>query len=275
MKLALVSTLVLATTAALVAGQYPTGTGAGGAGAGNGTAGGFGDVSPQCASAYQNLLSNKDVLACYDFSTLYSDTAAAITDPEKYETQFLDQFCTNPSCSADVFTNAFTPIVSACGADTYAGALADIIVRFYGPLKDAACLKNSTGGYCLIESTEKLTPYENVSSVNDIPTDVLCTTCNKAFVGISQAIVQNNAAYLTAFGFDKASYDAQIALISSKCGADFTTPSSLTTNTSGGGGSGSGGSGGGGGGSTGTTLSAIRDNTFLVPITLLLGAILV
>ncbi|CAG8471302.1 1307_t:CDS:2 [Paraglomus occultum] len=203
MKLALVSTLVLATSAAL------------------------------CASAYQTLLSNKDLLACYDFTSLYSDPTSAVTDPEKYESQFLDQFCTNPSCSADVFNKAFTPVVSACGADTYGGAIADIIVRFYGPIKGASCLKNSTGGYCIIESTEKLTPYENANSVNDIPASVLCTTCNKAFVGISQAIVQQNAAYLTALGFDKSAYDAQIALISSKCGADFTTPTSLSNdNTS-------------------------------------------
>ncbi|CAG8661516.1 9733_t:CDS:1, partial [Paraglomus brasilianum] len=76
-------------------------------------------VSQQCEASLQGVLTDKNVIACYDISTLLSGAPPVTTaDVEKLETQFLDQFCTNPACSEDVFKTAFSPVVTACGTNS-------------------------------------------------------------------------------------------------------------------------------------------------------------
>ncbi|CAG8529164.1 2181_t:CDS:2 [Cetraspora pellucida] len=149
----------------------------------------FSSLSPDCSTAVQNFLNSSDFNSCFPYNQLSNqiDYFANIQDLSGIESKIIgveDSICKLPKCSDSVISNFNSTFHSKCSTDIAAkrtDALSiSALIYEYSPLRDSLCFKNSTGGYCLIETFENFLKdggnYANLSS------QVLCTTCNKAII---------------------------------------------------------------------------------------------
>ncbi|CAG8728765.1 27498_t:CDS:2, partial [Racocetra persica] len=147
----------------------------------------FSSLSPDCATAVQNFLSSSEFNACFPYNQLESqiNSFMNVQDLSGIESKIIsveDSICKLPKCSDSLISNFNSTFYSKCSTDIAAQRDDAIgisaLIYDYSPLRDTLCFKNSTGGYCLVETFENFVKeganYQNISSQS------VCTTCNKA-----------------------------------------------------------------------------------------------
>ncbi|CAG8503779.1 4718_t:CDS:1 [Ambispora leptoticha] len=215
------------------------------------------DVSQSCLSTIQSLLGDQQLTACFPFLSfaqyLYPSAGAGSNSTDDIYTSQVNSLCAMPKCSAQVVNNTLTKVINGCASDlanqnTIANSMKGFI-SIYSPYRDALCLKNSTtGNYCVIETknaimnyTATANPvmnyknYQNASDViNNIPSEMLCTNCNKGFMTIFLNFEKNNTdlfnnQYLAPLTREEPAIKDALA---NKCGESFLEGSMSMLNTS-------------------------------------------
>ncbi|CAG8786365.1 26017_t:CDS:2, partial [Dentiscutata erythropus] len=146
-------------------------------------------LSSQCSSAVQTFLNSSEFNACFPYNKLTSQINSAtsfqsIATSEKQLISVEDSVCSLPKCSDSLISNFNSTFQSKCSDDiaknnTETMGIYDFIY-VYSPFRDSFCLKNSTGGYCVIETLENIENAQIQGSYTNLSSKVLCTTCNKA-----------------------------------------------------------------------------------------------
>jgi hypothetical protein len=148
-------------------------------------------VSSQCQAAFDDI-KNSPLEGCRVkiSQPLGPNSSAILLD----ETD-LNHFCTSSDCEASHFSSALSTLKSECADDLDGDNIATFTVHHFSEIPlliNLGCLKNSTGGYCAIESQNDVRKYYmdnnlrpsggpgNFSAmINELPADIICTTCTK------------------------------------------------------------------------------------------------
>jgi hypothetical protein len=199
----------------------------------------FSKLSDACTQVLTPLISNQELNACIPLASL-----APSGKNDTYDTLIkgADKLCAANKCSDSLITNIQNNIEKGCATELTNQVLevlaVDFIFTYYSPIRDSACLKNSTNGYCFIETAEKLKEYtKNIDvksynstsdTFNQLPKDVVCTTCNKAiantFFNYQDANVDRTKRFATPMASVKTTLEG-------KCGTDFTNGKVPNTKT--------------------------------------------
>nr|CAG8472622.1 14228_t:CDS:1 [Entrophospora candida]CAG8545142.1 12907_t:CDS:1 [Entrophospora candida] len=192
----------------------------------------FSKISDACTQVLTPLISDKELNACIPLASL-----APSGKNDTYDTlvKGADKLCAVDKCSDNLITTIQNNIEKGCTTDLtnqVPEVLAiDFLFTYYSPIRDSACLKNSTNGYCFIETIDKLKNYEKnitdvnsfdsaLDSFNQLPTDVVCTTCNKAIANTFFNYQDANPDRTKRFATSVSSVKSTLG---NKCGADFTS----------------------------------------------------
>ncbi|CAG8726725.1 17071_t:CDS:2, partial [Racocetra fulgida] len=130
---------------------------------------------------------SSELNSCFPYNELSSqiDSFMNVQDLSGIENKIIsveDSICKLPKCSDSLISNFNSTFHSKCSTDIAAQSndalTISALIYEYSPLRDTLCFKNSTGGYCVIETLENVLKeggnYQNISS------QTICTTCNKA-----------------------------------------------------------------------------------------------
>lgn len=142
------------------------------------------------------LVSNQELNACIPLASLAPVASGGGFPTDAVLTQAADKLCAANKCSDTLITTVRNNFEQACATDLdnqVTAALAiDFIFSYYPPIRDSLCLKNSTNGYCFIETADNINEYMKnnpgvgksldsaLDIINQAPTNIVCTTCNKA-----------------------------------------------------------------------------------------------
>ncbi|KAG0249554.1 hypothetical protein BG011_009134 [Mortierella polycephala] len=163
-----------------------------------------------------------------------------------------EAMCSLPACSQQTVTLVENTIDQNCvpGADPNKTMIVNNVLSLYTPAREGLCQKAANGTYCTTLLAQNLTNYvdanpppsmgSNMTTVNqtewanyfsNIPTDILCTDCNKAMLApLDNFIAANQTSFSPTFlgWVDKARTE-----VKNKCGQDFlgngTAPNNGTT----------------------------------------------
>ncbi|KAG0244681.1 hypothetical protein BGX31_008688 [Mortierella sp. GBA43] len=177
------------------------------------------------------------------FSTLLSSTLTP-----KLVDDTAAQFCSYPTCPAASITLVQNTVKQNCvnASDPSTAALISGAASLYDPAKEGLCQKVSptNGTYCVTVLAESMIAYLNKNPtplgikifsnttalqqyVNQMPTNLLCTSCNKAIINPLNNYVAKNRNTLNSEVLKWA--DVLKTGVSSKCGADFVNGAAPTT----------------------------------------------
>lgn len=192
------------------------------------------NLSDGCTSALTKIFGDKDVNACFPFSAVIplATSKNSIPDSNTLKTA-ADSICAAPKCSDSLISKTQADFKAACQQDLNnknpTATLIGSLIPLYSPTRDSVCFKNSTGGYCFIES---LTTAEKIYQSNPnqdpvltfagAPKEVVCTPCNKAIVNTYFNFQKTNPDAFT--GIPNASnknIDTAKNALEGKCGANF------------------------------------------------------
>ncbi|CAJ0865410.1 9734_t:CDS:1, partial [Entrophospora sp. SA101] len=147
------------------------------------------------------LISNQELNTCIPLASLAPVASAGGIPTDTVLIQAADKLCAAVKCSDNLITTVRNNFEQACATDLdnqVPAALAiDFIFSYYPPIRGSLCLKNSTNGYCFVETFDNVNEYmKNNPSVakslsfdsaldilSQAPTNIVCTTCNKAIAG--------------------------------------------------------------------------------------------
>jgi len=153
-----------------------------------------GNLSPGCESALTKLLGDKDINACFPFGAVTSLATSGQVPDQTTLKNAADAICADPKCSDALISQTQSTVKAACQADITANVtiaqLVDVAVTLYSPTRDSICFKNSTGGYCFIESYATTEQILQSAPANQnpaltfagAPKEAICTPCNKAIL---------------------------------------------------------------------------------------------
>ncbi|CAG8637642.1 2128_t:CDS:1 [Ambispora gerdemannii] len=201
------------------------------------------NISQNCQKTVESFIGDKELSACFPFLTFASSyifPGGKNSTEDPYVSQ-VNSLCSLPKCNAKIINDTLTKFNTGCAGDlasknTIASAVQGFI-SVYSPYRDALCLKNSTGdGFCVIETKNAIlnytktanstnsTNYRNVSDVlNNIPSETLCTNCNKGLLTILLGFEKNytdllkNPLFSSFSNQEPAVKDA----LANKCGESF------------------------------------------------------
>src|SRR6266511_1902239 len=147
-------------------------------------------ASKACSDQITGLIGNKDLNDCLPLATFIPLASGNVTETQL--TQIGDKICGINKCSDSVITTTRNNVEQACSSDLSTAnpspfvLLADFLLTYYSPLRDSACIKNSTNGYCFVESfhniqSNNLNPLspDFITTYLQEPTTIVCTDCNK------------------------------------------------------------------------------------------------
>jgi hypothetical protein len=190
-------------------------------------------LSDSCQSTLTKLLGDKDINACFPFTSVAPLATTNKPNPDALKTA-ADKICGLPKCSDDLVTKTQNDIKAGCqqdlDKDNDIAKLIYYTVILYSPTRDSICFKNSTGGYCFIESLEALQQvYESAPKGQDpamtfagAPKEVVCTPCNKQIVNTYLNFQKSNPqAFAEIKEIKEKDLDTAKNALSGKCGADF------------------------------------------------------
>lgn len=196
-------------------------------------------VLDQCTLSLATLVSDAGLNACLPMAQFTSLTTQTITPKLVDETAA--KFCSLPTCSAASLTLVQNTVKQNCvnnATDPSTAALISGVANLYDPAKEGLCQKVSStnGTYCVTVLSENAIAYlaKNPSPLGlgilsdavaleaylrQVPTDLLCTSCNKAIINplinyVAKTQSTQNAEILKWTNVIKTQ-------VSSKCGADF------------------------------------------------------
>lgn len=141
------------------------------------------------------LISNQELNTCIPLASLAPVAGAGGIPSDTVLAQAADKLCAANKCSDNLITTVRNNFEQACATDLdnqVPAALAiDFIFSYYPPIRDSLCLKNSTNGYCFIETANNVNEYMKnnpgiaksfdsaLNIISQAPTNIVCTTCNK------------------------------------------------------------------------------------------------
>ncbi|CAG8578333.1 3235_t:CDS:1, partial [Scutellospora calospora] len=150
------------------------------------------DISPQCSSAVQTFLNSSEFNGCFPYNKLSNQMKpyTNFTDFKSDEREIIniaDSICSLPKCSDSLISSFNSTFQSKCSDEIAkkkpdTNSIADFIWE-YSPLRDSFCFKNSTGGYCLVETIDNIEGINNLEQTySNLTEQILCTKCNKAIL---------------------------------------------------------------------------------------------
>jgi len=188
------------------------------------------NLSGSCKAKVEQLIADKDINACFPFLSVAPVVLNNQTDPASL-TKLADSICGLPKCSDNLVSKTRADIKAACQSDLSSNNMSAEFVYYililYSPARDSVCFKNSTGGYCFIESMESAgTIYkpgqDPTSAFVNAPNNVICTPCNKAIANTFFNFQQSNPDLIAEIKELSASdIDSIKRGLSGKCGKTF------------------------------------------------------
>jgi hypothetical protein len=183
--------------------------------------------SKPCQDSIAALLSDKELNACLPLLALAPLASGNITLTQL--STAADTICPLKKCPDGTITKNRNSVEQACSSDlTNQNVLAvDFFLTYYSPIRDSACLKNSTNGYCFIETLSNaqlnnISPFspDFFTTYLQAPSAIVCTDCNKNIASYFFTFQNTNPNINKQFT-DKAA-TIKTAL-DNKCGSDFTS----------------------------------------------------
>uniref|UniRef100_A0A1D1XCL0 Elongation factor 4 n=1 Tax=Anthurium amnicola TaxID=1678845 RepID=A0A1D1XCL0_9ARAE len=194
----------------------------------------FGSLTDNCKNQLTQMLGNKDLNACFPFgtaATLFTSKGIPSDDALK---STADAICGAPKCSDSLVSKTMDNITSACQSDLNdpksIASVVYIAVDLYSPTRDSVCFKNSTGGYCFIESQaaaqqilQSAPKGQNVAlTFGGAPKNQVCTPCNKAIFNTYFNYQKSNPdAFTKIRNVTTQNIDDARDALSGKCGQNF------------------------------------------------------
>lgn len=194
----------------------------------------IGKLSDGCKNQLTQMLSDKDINDCLPITSITSIFASGKSPDPNTLKNAADSICGEKKCSDDLVAKTKNNIKGACQQEisnnnTLVQAAVGI-VSLYSPIRDSVCYKNSTDGYCFIESSiaaqqilQSAPPNQDPTlSFAGAPKEEVCTPCNKAILNTFFNYQKSNP---DAFSEIKQVNDQDINTaknaLTGKCGANF------------------------------------------------------
>ncbi|KAF0504109.1 hypothetical protein F8M41_019620 [Gigaspora margarita] len=193
------------------------------------------NLSSTCLTEIAKLLGNSEFKNCASFIKLIP-----LQTSKNDRKQILDSYCSAPKCNDNITSAAATDVKSQCATDLAAKDYVSFALKgsmvFNPVMKDALCLKNSSGGYCELDpKSEGILGYIgglNVTPPTDTDFDIICNDCNKAIINSFVNYFKAHPETTAELSADPTPFENWFT---TKCGASFldgTIPTSSTsTNT--------------------------------------------
>ncbi|RIA91274.1 hypothetical protein C1645_875601 [Glomus cerebriforme] len=195
----------------------------------------FDNISDGCKNKLTALLGDQNINACFPFTAitpLVSNTGSMPSQDALKKAA--DAICGLPKCSDSLVSQTQTDVKSACQADITAknpiATLVDVVLTLYSPTRDSICFKNSTGGYCFIESQAATQQVLQSAPKGQDPTltfagapkEAVCTPCNKAIVNTYLNFQKTNPnAFSDIKEITPQDIDNAKSALTGKCGPNF------------------------------------------------------
>jgi len=151
-----------------------------------------GNLSAGCKDKLTQLLGDKDINKCFPFGSIAPLAASNSIPDQNTSKAAADAICSAPKCSDDLVSKTLNDVKTSCQQDisnkNSLALLVDVALSFYSPTRDSLCYKNSTDGYCFIESQAAVQQIlqsapkgqDPAITLAGAPKEEVCTPCNKA-----------------------------------------------------------------------------------------------
>jgi len=152
----------------------------------------FDGLSDGCKNKMTQLLGDKDINNCFPF-TAVAPLASSTSIPDQTTLKnAADAICGAPKCSDDLVSKTLNDVKTSCQEDINKKntlvSLVNTALSLYSPTRDSICFKNSTDGYCFIESQAAAQQVlqsapkgqDPAITLGGAPKETICTPCNKA-----------------------------------------------------------------------------------------------
>ncbi|CAB4397092.1 unnamed protein product [Rhizophagus irregularis] len=151
-----------------------------------------GNLSDGCKNEMTKLLGDKDINKCFPFASVAPLASSTSIPDQNTLKSAADAICGAPKCSDDLVAKTLNEVKTACQQDISnknpLALLVNAALSLYSPTRDSICYKNSTDGYCFIESQAAAQQILQSAPKGQDPAitlagaskDVVCTPCNKA-----------------------------------------------------------------------------------------------
>ncbi|GBC04153.1 hypothetical protein RclHR1_05540006 [Rhizophagus clarus] len=149
-------------------------------------------LSSTCQNTLTQFLGDKNINNCFPFSAITPlATTTTIPDQNTLKTA-ADAICAKPKCSDNLVSTTLNQFKTSCQTDISnnqtLAQLVNVALSLYSPMRDSICYKNSTGGYCFIESEAAAEQILQSAPKGQNPAftfagaqkNQVCTPCNKA-----------------------------------------------------------------------------------------------
>ncbi|CAG8683806.1 14649_t:CDS:2 [Funneliformis caledonium] len=192
-------------------------------------------LSQSCMDEAQKLIGSQEINACIPISSLASlFTGSQKGDKETVMKTVADSICSLPKCSDSLIASTQKDFRAACQQDLKANndavTLIDVAISLYSPSRDSMCFKNSTDGYCLIESYSAAKQiFENapkdqspILTFVGAPKEQVCTPCNKAIANtFNNYQKQHPEAFTDIKDYNDKDVENAKSALTGKCGESF------------------------------------------------------
>lgn len=189
-------------------------------------------LSDNCKNALESLIGNKDVNACFPFLSVAPVILSNNTSPDPATlSKVADSICGLPKCSDSLVTTTTASVKTGCQSDLASNNTSAEFVYYvlllYSPTRDSICFKNSTGGYCFIESLQNINQVyqpgqDPISAFTNAPPTTVCTPCNKAISNTYLNYQQSNPGnFADIKEISSNDIDTFKRALSGKCGQNF------------------------------------------------------
>ncbi|CAI2177705.1 18965_t:CDS:2 [Funneliformis geosporum] len=193
------------------------------------------DLSQSCMDEAQKLIGSEEINACVPISSFASLISNSKSENEEAAMKTMaDSICGLPKCSDSLVASTQKDFRAACQQDLKAkNDLAnsiDAAIALYSPLRDSICFKNSTDGYCFIESYTSLKQINDKAPKNQSPVltfagasnEQVCTPCNKAITNTFNNYQKVHPEAFTAIqGYSDKDVETAKNALTGKCGESF------------------------------------------------------
>ncbi|KAF9910426.1 hypothetical protein BX616_010874, partial [Lobosporangium transversale] len=202
-------------------------------------------VIDQCKLSLATLLSDPGLNSCLPLQELSQLVTEPVITPALVNST-ATTFCSYPVCPAASLTLVQNTVTQNCvnASDPTTADLVYSVASLYPPAKEGVCQRVSpqNGTFCATVLTETLTTYlkKNPSPkgftdpavlkqyVDSMPSEILCTPCNKAMINPLVNYVAQNKNTLKPAALTWANVIQ--TEVQRKCGADFTNGAAPTPN---------------------------------------------
>lgn len=193
------------------------------------------NLSKSCMDEAETLIGSSDINACIPISSFASlFTGSQKGDNEAVMKTVADSLCSLPKCSDSLIASTQKDFRAACQQDLKANndfiTSIDAVITLYSPTRDSMCFKNSTDGYCFIESYSAAKQIIGNAPKNQspiltfvgAPKEQVCTPCNKAIANtFNNYQKQHPEAFTNIKDYNDKDVENAKSALTGKCGQSF------------------------------------------------------